>query len=149
MRVSYLGVTESAAFISANSVCIPLYGQSVSAELPSSAQDLVERTLDVNEFCTAHSASTYFVRAQDDSMIEAGIYFGDVLLVDKSLIARHGDIVIAWILGEMTVKILELKPDVLLRPKNKAYPAIAASEGAELEIFGVVTSVIKKDERSQ
>lgn len=82
-------------------------------------------------------------------MIEAGIYFGDVLLVDKSLIARHGDIVIACILGEMTVKILELKPDVLLRPKNKAYPAIAASEGAELEIFGVVTSIIKKGERSQ
>jgi SOS-response transcriptional repressor LexA len=54
-------------------------------------------------------------------MIDVGIHSGDVLVVDRSLTARHGDIVIACIHGEMTVKTLELKPNVLLRPKNKAY----------------------------
>lgn len=149
MRVSYLGVSESSAFIASNSVRIPLYSESVSAGFPSPAQDFVERTLDLDEFCVSHPASTYSVRAQGDSMIDAGIYSGDVLLVDKSLNARHGDIVIAYIYGEMTVKTLELKPNVVLRPKTKAYPAITITEESELEIFGVVTSVIRRFERSQ
>lgn len=147
MRVSYLGVSESASFIAANSVRIPLYVEGVSAGFPSPAQDFVERTLDLNEFCVSHPASTFYVRAQGDSMMGAGILSGDVLLVDKSLTARHGDIVIACIYGEMTVKTLELKPNVLLRPKNKAYKAILITEESEFEIFGVVTSVIRKYER--
>lgn len=80
-------------------------------------------------------------------MIEAGILSGDVLLVDKSLTARHGGIVIACIHGEMTVKTLELQPNVLLRPRNQAYKAIVITEESEFEVFGVVTSVIRKYER--
>ena len=147
MRVTYLGVSESAGFIAANSVRIPLYVESVSAGFPSPAQDFVERTLDLNEFCVAHPNATFYVRAQGDSMIDAGIHSGDVLVVDRSLNARHGDIVIACIHGEMTVKTLELKPNVLLRPKNKAYKAIAITEESELEIFGVVSGVVRKYER--
>ena len=138
MRVTYLGVSESAAFIAANSVRIPLYVDSVSAGFPSPAQDFVEKSLDLNEFCVAHPNSTFYVRAQGDSMIDAGIYSGDVLIVDRSLTARH---------GEMTVKTLELKPNVLLRPKNKAYKAIQITEESQLEIFGVVTGVVRKYER--
>ena len=147
MRVTYLGVSESAAFIAANSVRIPLYVDSVSAGFPSPAQDFVEKSLDLNELCVSHPHATFFVRAQGDSMIEAGIHSGDVLVVDRSLTARHGDIVIACIHGEMTVKTLELKPNVLLRPKNKAYKAIHITEESELEIFGVVTGVVRKYER--
>ncbi|SHF60000.1 DNA polymerase V [Marinomonas polaris DSM 16579] len=147
MRVTYLGVSESAASIAANSVRIPLYVDSVSAGFPSPAQDFVEKSLDLNEFCVAHPNATFYVRAQGDSMIEAGIHSGDVLVVDRSLTARHGDIVIACIHGEMTVKTLELKPNVLLRPKNKAYKAIHITEESELEIFGVVTGVVRKYER--
>ncbi|MCZ2722376.1 translesion error-prone DNA polymerase V autoproteolytic subunit [Marinomonas sp. 15G1-11] len=147
MRVTYLGVSESSEFIAANSLRIPLYVDSVSAGFPSPAQDFVERTLDLNDFCVSHPASTFYVRAQGDSMIEAGILSGDVLLVDKSLTARHGDIVIACIHGEMTVKTLELQPNVLLRPRNQAYKAIVITEESEFEVFGVVTSVIRKYER--
>ncbi|MEL0638612.1 translesion error-prone DNA polymerase V autoproteolytic subunit [Marinomonas sp. TI.3.20] len=147
MRVTYLGVSGSSEFIAANSLRIPLYVDSVSAGFPSPAQDFVERTLDLNEFCVSHPASTFYVRAQGDSMIEAGILSGDVLLVDKSLTARHGDIVIACIHGEMTVKTLELQPNVLLRPRNQAYKAIVITEESEFEVFGVVTSVIRKYER--
>lgn len=147
MRVSYLGVSESASFIAVNSVRIPLYVDSVSAGFPSPAQDFVEKSLDLNEFCVAHPAATFYVRAQGDSMIDAGIHSGDVLVVDRALTARHGDIVIACIHGEMTVKTLELKPNVLLRPKNKAYKAISITEESGLEIFGVVTGVVRKYER--
>jgi DNA polymerase V len=147
MRVTYLGVSESAAFIAAKSVRIPLYVDSVSAGFPSPAQDFVEKSLDLNEFCVAHPNATFYVRAQGDSMIEAGIHSGDVLVVARSLTARHGDIVIACIHGEMTVKTLELKPNVLLRPKNKAYKAIHITEESEIEIFGVVAGVIRKYER--
>lgn len=147
MRITYLGVSESSDFIAANSVRIPLYVYSVSAGFPSPAQDFVEKSLDLNEFCVAHPNATFYVRAQGDSMIEEGIHSGDVLVVDRSLTARHGDIVIACIHGELTVKTLELKPNVLLRPKNKAYKAIYITEESELEIFGVVTGVIRKYER--
>ena len=143
MRVTYLGVSQSQSFIDANSVRIPLYVESVSAGFPSPAQDFVERALDLNELCIPRPMSTFFVRAQGESMIEAGIHSGDVLVVDRSLTAKHGDIIIASIHGEMTVKALELKPEVLLRPKNVAYKPIPITEESEFEVFGVVTSVIR------
>ncbi|ADZ91084.1 Peptidase S24/S26A/S26B, conserved region [Marinomonas mediterranea MMB-1] len=147
MRVTYLGSAESSAFLSSNKMQIPLYVESVSAGFPSPAQDFVERTLDLNELCIQHPSATFFVRAQGDSMIEAGIHCGDVLVVDRSLTSKHGDIVIACVHGEMTVKVLELMPAVALRPRNKAYPVIPISEESGLEVFGVVTGVVRKIER--
>ncbi|TPE45706.1 translesion error-prone DNA polymerase V autoproteolytic subunit [Maribrevibacterium harenarium] len=111
------------------------------------AQDFVEQTLDLNELCIQHPSATFFVRTQGDSMIEAGIHSGDILIVDRSYVAKHGDIVIACIHGEMTVKVLELRPNVLLRPKNRAYPAIPITEESGLEVFGVVTGVVRKFDR--
>lgn len=143
MKVTYLGSAESAYFLHANRMRIPLYIESVSAGFPSPAQDFVERTLDLNELCIQHPSATFFVRAQGDSMVEAGINSGDVLVVDRSLTAKHGDIIIASIHGELTVKELELRPNALLRPRNKAYPVIPISEESEFEVFGVVTSVVR------
>lgn len=126
------------------SLAIPLFLERVPAGFPSPAQDYVEQTLDLNELCIRHPASTYFVRAEGDSMIEAGIFSGDILVVDRSLTAEHGDIVIAGISGEMTVKQLQTRPQVHLQPRNSAYRAIPIPEGCELEIFGVVTNVIHR-----
>jgi DNA polymerase V len=121
---------------------IPLFLDQVSAGFPSPASDYCEKTLDLNELCITRPAATYFVRASGDSMIEAGIFSGDILVVDRSLEARHGDIVIAEYGGELTVKKLELKPRVCLMPMNKNYLPLIIPEGADLEIFGVVTTVI-------
>ena len=121
---------------------MPLFLESVPAGFPSPAQDYVERTLDLNELCIDHPAATYFVRAQGDSMLGAGIHPGDVLVVDRALEARHGDVVIASWDGELTVKRLETRPAVRLVPDNPAYPAIDIPEEAELTLFGVVTNVI-------
>jgi len=121
---------------------IPLFSDLVAAGFPSPATDFCEAKLDLNELCIKHPAATYFVRAQGDSMIEAGIYPDDVMVVDRTLTAKHGDIVIAAFNGELTVKKLETKPQLRLVPMNKAYAPINIPEETELEIFGVATTVI-------
>jgi DNA polymerase V len=82
---------------------IPLFLERVSAGFPSPAEDYIEKTLDLNELCIQHPAATFFVRVQGESMIGVGIFPGDVLVVDRSLRAQHGDIIIASLESEMTV----------------------------------------------
>lgn len=149
MRVSYLGTSESAAFIAANSVRIPLYSESMAiSDLNGPSEG---KPVDLNTLCIPNPAATFFVRAQGESMVKEGIHAGDVLVVNRSLAARHGDIVIAFEHRKMAVMTLQLNPDVLLRPKNKAYAAAVApvveSEAPSLEVFGVVTSVVRQLER--
>lgn len=121
---------------------IQLFSDAVPAGFPSPATDYCERKLDLNELCIPHPAATYFVRAQGDSMIEAGIFPGDVLVVDRSITAAHGDIVIVSVNGELTVKLLETKPKTRLVPMNRKYDPIVLPEDADLEIFGVATTVV-------
>ena len=121
---------------------LPLVTEAVAAGFPSPATDFCEARLDLNELCVKHPAATYFVRAQGDSMIEAGIFPGDVLIVDRSLTAKHGDIVIAALNGELTVKKLETKPKSRLVPMNSKYAPIDIPENTDIEIFGVATTVV-------
>jgi len=121
---------------------LPLFSEAVAAGFPSPAADFCEARLDLNELCVQHPAATYFVRAQGDSMLEAGIFPGDVLVVDRSLTAKHGDIVIAAFNGELTVKKLETRPTLRLVPMNAKYAPIDVPEDTDIEIFGVATTVI-------
>ena len=84
---------------------------------------------------------------QGDSMIEAGVYGGDVLVVDRSVDAEHGDIVVAAVGNEFTVKELCTRPSLMLLPRNPAYKPIRPRNGEELNIFGVVTNVIRQMKR--
>lgn len=129
---------------SLSQLAIPLFLERISAGFPSPAEDYVEKTLDLNELCIEHPAATFFVRVQGESMIEAGIYPEDVLVVDRSLRARHGDIIIASLESEMTVKQLHLEPPpVRLLPRNPAFAPILIEDEAVLEVFGVVTNVVR------
>ena len=128
---------------------IPLFTERVAAGFPSPAQDYVEGSLDLNELCIRHPAATFFVRVHGDSMTDAGIYPNDVLVVDRSVTARDGDIVIASIDGEFTVKELRLKPSPRLIPRNPAYSPIEVTEDGGLEVFGVVTSVVRQLSRAR
>jgi len=143
MSLSLLGRSHALAWIKSHCLQIPLFSEAVSAGFPSPAQDYVEKNLDLNELCIKRPAATFFVRVEGDSMIQAGIHAGDILVVDRSVTAEHGDTVIVAIHGEMTVKQLELRPTVRLVPRNPAYPAIEIAEGTGLDIFGVVTNVIR------
>lgn len=115
---------------------IPLFVERCAAGFPSPATDYVESELDLNELCITHRAATFFVRASGSSMEDLGLYDGDVMVVDRAKEATHGDIVIAEVGGEFTVKRLQLHPKIALRPMNPAYPVIYPEE---LHLLGVVT----------
>ena len=121
---------------------LPFYDLLVPAGFPSPAQDYVEKTLDLNELCIAHPAATYFVRVQGDSMIDAGIQDGDLLIVDRAIEPKHGDIVIAGFHGELTCKKLQIEPRLQLVPMNPDYPVIRVPDETELDIHGVVMHVL-------
>ncbi|MCB2384124.1 translesion error-prone DNA polymerase V autoproteolytic subunit [Shewanella baltica] len=123
---------------------LSLFSSLIAAGFPSPAQDYVEQTLDLNELCIKHPAATFFVKVQGDSMIDAGIFSGDILVVDRSLQPAHGDTVVAAVNGEFTVKQLQLRPVVQLLPRNALFSPIAINDESELNIFGVVTNVVKK-----
>ncbi|MCG9963367.1 translesion error-prone DNA polymerase V autoproteolytic subunit [Shewanella sp. PS-2] len=122
----------------------PFFSTSVAAGFPSPANDYIEQSLDLNELCIKHPTATFFVKVQGDSMVDAGISSGDILVVDRSLQAAHGDIVVAAVDGEFTVKQLQLRPIVQLIPRNPAFRAITIHYDSELNLFGVVTCVVKK-----
>ena len=121
---------------------IPLFLDHVPAGFPNTATDFCENKLDLNELCIKTPAATYFVRVEGESMINAGIFDSDILVVDRSLTAKHGDIIIAEFNGELTVKKLETTPCVRLVPMNDKLNPIEIPDGTDLEIFGVVTNSI-------
>lgn len=122
---------------------LPLYASHVRAGFPSPADDYIETHLDLNTHLIKHPAATFFVIASGDSMTGAGIQSGDMLIVDKSLEATHGKIIIAAIDGELTVKRLSRhNMRVQLLPENKNYPPIDITHEQDLVIWGVVTHVI-------
>ena len=126
-----------------NANTLPLYSSKVQAGFPSPADDYIERYLDLNAEYIKHPSATFLVTATGDSMIDAGIYSGDVLVVDKSLDAVDGKIVIAAINGELTVKRLSRKNGrVQLMPANPKYQPIDITEEQDVVIWGVVTLVL-------
>ncbi|SFQ99136.1 DNA polymerase V [Enterobacter sp. kpr-6] len=129
-------------------VYIPIYGDTISAGFPSPAADYIESGIDLVSHLIPHPSSTYTLRVAGDSMINAGILDGSYLLVDFSLHPQHGDIVVANIGGEFTVKRLVTHPVAQLLAENPAYPAIPIYDADGLEIVGVVISVINTMHRN-
>jgi DNA polymerase V len=124
---------------------IPLYASAVPAGFPSPADDYVDRALDLNEYLVQDEPATFMVRVKGDSMIGAHIQPDDVLIIDRGLSAQHGDIVVAEVDGQFTVKELHMRGDrVALVARNRAYPPIILGDEQELVIFGVVTGVVRK-----
>jgi len=122
---------------------IPLFMVPVEAGFPSPAADYLEGNLDLNEYLIKHPAATIFVRAPDDSMIKAGIFPGDILIVDRSIKPTDKKVVIALIDGGFGVRrISKIKGKVFLVPENENYKPIQIEPETDCEIWGVVTNVI-------
>lgn len=122
---------------------LPLYGHAVPAGFPSPADDYAEGVLDLNTHLVREPTATFFVRARGDSMLGAGIHDGDLLVVDRSLEASDGKVVIVSINGELTVKRLrQSKWESWLVPENPDYPSITFQEQDDTHLWGVVTNVI-------
>lgn len=120
-----------------------LIGQPIMAVqggFPSPAQDYNGRRIDLNDVLIKDPTSTYVVRVTGDSMAGAGIAHGDEVIVDRSLTPHDGDVVIAIVDGELTIKRLRIRDDgTFLVPENPKYPVQRLNEHAELKVWGVVT----------
>ena len=128
---------------------IPLATERVAAGFPSPAQDDIEQALDLNEYLIRNENATFIVKANSLSMLDAGIDINDPLIVDRSIPAKSGDIVIALIDNDFTVKRLMIDsqfqpPKVWLKAENPDYQNIYIEEGQELVIWGVVTYNLKR-----
>lgn len=131
-----------ASLVEAKSL-LPLAESGVSAGFPSPAEDYIQESLDLNELIVKRPAATFFVRVSGDSMIHAGIHDKDILVVDRSQSPKNGDIVIALLDNEFTVKIFRRRKSVVyLDAANDHYPPIKMKEGMNLQVWGVVTYVI-------
>ena len=115
----------------------------VAAGFPSPAEQYMEPPLDLNAFLVKRPAATYFVRVEGDSMDGAGIFDGDILVVDRSLSPADGDVAVASVDGDFTVKTLRRRNgEVWLEPANPDYPPVRVGGESELKIFGRVTAAI-------
>lgn len=127
------------------SIKMPLYSSTVSAGFPSPADDYLELSLDLNQHLIKHPSATFYVRVKGDSMVDAGIYDGDLLIVDKSLEPKNDSIVVCVVNGEFTVKKLKKTGEKLyLIPQNPRYNPTQISEEMEFQVWGVVTYTIHK-----
>lgn len=126
-------------------LALPLYTSKVAAGFPSPADDHVEKRLNPSDYLVENDNSTFFVRVKGDSMIDAGIFEDDVLVIDRAPVAQIGDIVLAVLDGEFTVKTLgKSKQGPRLIPANKNFPVIDIKEGQSFEVWGVVTGSMRK-----
>lgn len=118
--------------------------EGIHAGFPSPAADFIDISIDLNKHLIKHPSATFYARTKGDSMKDAGIFDGDLLIVDKSIDPVDGKIAICYIDGEFTVKRIKKENDELwLMPANKAYQPIRMQEGNNLMIWGIVTHVIK------
>lgn len=122
---------------------LPLAVAKVQAGFPSPADDYLEDTLDLNEYLIKHPAATFFVRVQGESMIDAGIHQNDLLIIDRSIIAKSNDLVVCILDGDFTLKrILFNGESISLVSANRRYPLIKISREQDFEVWGVVKHVI-------
>ena len=117
----------------------------ISAGFPSPAEDFTELSISLDKHLIQNPAATFMVYANGNSMLHAGIHHGDILIIDRSLNARDGDIIIAVLYGEFTVKELSIiNGTFFLIPKNSRYSPIEISDDMGFEIWGVVIYSIRK-----
>jgi DNA polymerase V len=121
---------------------LSFYLSYVAAGFPSPADDYAEQSLSIDELLIKHPSATYLVRASGDSMIRSGIFDQDILIVDRAVEPKDGDIVIAGVDGELTCKYLNLAKRCLVAA-NPAYPAIPIRDEQDMVIEGVVISSIR------
>jgi len=124
---------------------IPMGAGTIAAGFPSPAGDYIDSRLDIFEYLIQHPTATFYVRVKGNSMINAGIHDGDLLVVDRSLEPKNNQVVIAIIDGEFTVKrISKYNNKLYLIPENNQFKPIEITDTMDFEVWGVVTFVIHK-----
>lgn len=121
------------------------FTEAISAGFPSPAEEYMELSLDLNKELIKHPAATFFGRVKGNSMQDAGIFDGDILVIDKSLMPYDGTKAVCYIDGEFTLKTLrKINNELWLMPANESYKPIKINETDDFIIWGIVTYVIHK-----
>lgn len=133
----------------ASALALPFADGGVRAGFPSPAQDYLSESIDLNRELVEHPASTFYARVAGDSMEGEGISEGDLLVVDRSLEAEHGDLAVCCLDGEFTLKRLRFLPGggLVLMPSNPRYRPIPVAPDADFKVWGVVVFTIKANRR--
>lgn len=124
---------------------LPLFSDTVPAGFPSPADDYIENNLDLNKYLIQHPSSTFYIKVNGDSMIEANIYCGDILIIDRSIKIQNNDIALVILNGSFTVKRLRIMGEIiLLVPENEKYKTVEVSKEMDFEVWGKVVWSIHK-----
>lgn len=143
VRLPISMIDQIMGFIERRGLAYPLYSTKVQAGYPAPADDVPAERFDLTNYLVPNPAATFFVRATGNSMTGAGIFANDLLIVDKSVEPKNGDVVIAVVNGEFTVKRLVIKnKKIELKPENSKFSTIKIVDESELNIWGVVKNVI-------
>lgn len=139
-----LKVTEIYKLDQSTNLKLPFFTTRISAGFPSPADDHIDKKLDLNSLIK-HPSDTFLVKVEGESMINAGIHDGDILVVDRAIEPLNNKIVVASINGELTVKKLKIVgTKVYLLAENPNYKSIEINTILDFTIRGVVTFVIHK-----
>lgn len=127
-------------------VRVPLFGSRIPAgAFPSPADEYIDKLLDLNEYLTPNPIATLFFKASGESMREANIFDGTICAVDRSVVPRHGHVVLASVDGDFTVKkFFLLNGSIELHPANPAFQPMCFTEGQEVKIIGVVRGTVSR-----
>lgn len=127
---------------------LPYADAGVRAGFPSPAQDYTDESIDLNRDIIHHRESTFYARAVGDSLCEANVFEGDILVIDKSLEPHDGDMAVCFLNGEFTLKFIRKGSDGLfLMPANPKYEPIRVDNEDDFRIWGIVTYVVHKVSR--
>lgn len=147
MQLRKLYNTNTITFFKANTSShmeLPFVVNGISAGFPSPADDFLDLNIDLNKHLIKNPSTTFYGKVKGDSMIDAGIHDGDLLIIDKSLEPINNKIAVCFIDGEFTVKRIGIEKDVIwLIAENKKYKPIKVTQDNEFVIWGIVTNVIK------
>jgi DNA polymerase V len=124
---------------------LPFADEGVRAGFPSPAQDFMSESIDLNRDLIIHSESTFYARVAGDSLKDANVADGDILVIDKSLEPRDGDMAVCLVEGDFTLKFIEKHKDfLLLRPANPDYEPIKVLPEQDFMVWGIVTYIVHK-----
>lgn len=138
-RLEFFGIENT------HNLQIPLFQSAISAGFPSPADDYIELKIDLNCYLVKNPAATFYVRVKGNSMENAGIYEGDILVVDRALPPKENNIAICVIAGEFTVKRLTLREGrIYLLAENTGYLPIEITNETDFQIWGIVAYIIHK-----
>lgn len=148
MKAKHLHNTKSIQFFKtdvSSYLKLPFVANGISAGFPSPADDFLDINIDLNKYLIKNPTTTFYGRVSGNSMVDAGINDGDLLIIDKSLEPKNNKIAVCFIDGDFTVKRIQIEKDVIwLIAENKEYKPIKVTKDNDFVIWGIVTNVIKQ-----